>query len=102
LVCALKPSGLLPSQNQQEDGESAGHASRSNSLLHVKVNRTRVFQSDLKTDGGAAWMVRVASSLQLHRVEAKDEWVDVTACIRHFYLNFVIFYVLGLRGILLF
>jgi hypothetical protein len=30
-----------------------GHASRSSGLLHVKASLTRVFQSDLKTDGGA-------------------------------------------------
>jgi hypothetical protein len=28
-----------------------GHASRSSSLLGVKANLARVFQSDLKTDG---------------------------------------------------
>jgi hypothetical protein len=30
-----------------------GHASRSSGLLHVEASRVRVFQSDLKTDGGA-------------------------------------------------
>jgi hypothetical protein len=32
---------------------SAGHASRSSGLLHVKASLTRVFQSGLKTSGGA-------------------------------------------------
>jgi hypothetical protein len=32
---------------------SAGHASRSSSLLGVKASLARVFQSDLKTDGDA-------------------------------------------------
>jgi hypothetical protein len=30
-----------------------GHVSRSNSLLHVEASLTRVFQSGLKTGGGA-------------------------------------------------
>jgi hypothetical protein len=30
-----------------------GHASRSSGLLHVEVSLARVFQSSLKTDGGA-------------------------------------------------
>jgi hypothetical protein len=30
-----------------------GHASRSNSLLHMETSLARVFQSGLKTDGGA-------------------------------------------------
>jgi hypothetical protein len=30
-----------------------GHTSRSSGLLHVKASLARIFQSDLKTDGGA-------------------------------------------------
>jgi hypothetical protein len=30
-----------------------GHTSRSGGLIHLKASRTRVFQSDLKTGGGA-------------------------------------------------
>jgi hypothetical protein len=30
-----------------------GHALRSSGLLHVEASLARVFQSDLKTDGGA-------------------------------------------------
>jgi hypothetical protein len=30
-----------------------GHASRSGSLLHLEANHARVFQSGLKTGGGA-------------------------------------------------
>jgi hypothetical protein len=32
---------------------SAGHASRFSSLLHVESSLARVYQSGLKTDGGA-------------------------------------------------
>jgi hypothetical protein len=32
---------------------SAGYASKSSGLLHVKASLARVFQSDLKTDGYA-------------------------------------------------
>jgi hypothetical protein len=45
--------GLLvaPQNRWREDG--VGHASRSSGLLHLKASRARVFQSGLKTDGGA-------------------------------------------------
>jgi hypothetical protein len=44
------------------------------------------------------WVVHVASSQMLRRVEAKDGWVDVMGCIRLFYPNFVVFFVLGHKG----
>jgi hypothetical protein len=44
-------------------------------------------------------MVHVASSRRLHQDQVEDGRVDVMDCIRHFYPNFVIFYVLGPRDI---
>jgi hypothetical protein len=45
-----------------EDGDGVAHMSRSSGLLHLEASRARVFQCDLKTGGGAAWMMYVASS----------------------------------------
>jgi hypothetical protein len=59
------------------------------------VSLARVSQSSLKTDGGAARMVHVASSRRLFGDEAEDGWVDAMGCIILFYPNFVIFVVLG-------
>jgi hypothetical protein len=42
---------VTPQNQQREVG--AGHASRSSSLFHVEASLARVFQSDLKTGGGA-------------------------------------------------
>jgi hypothetical protein len=42
---------VAPQNRRREVG--AGHASRSNSLLGVKASIARIFQSDLKTGGGA-------------------------------------------------
>jgi hypothetical protein len=39
-------------QNRQRD-DSVGHALRSDRLVHVEASHIRVFQSGLKTDGGA-------------------------------------------------
>jgi hypothetical protein len=39
-------------QNRRREVD-AGHASRSSSLLYVKASLARIFQSGLKTDGGA-------------------------------------------------
>jgi hypothetical protein len=42
--CVTKPTGGY---------DGVGHVSRSSDLLHVEASLARVFQSDLKTDGGA-------------------------------------------------
>jgi hypothetical protein len=47
-------------------------------------------------------MVHVVSSWRLCQVEAEDGRVDATGCIEPFYPNFVVFIVLGPRGILVF
>jgi hypothetical protein len=41
-------------------------------LLHLKASRARVFQSSLKTDGGAARMVYATSSWRSHGDEVED------------------------------
>jgi hypothetical protein len=45
--------GLSVAPQNQRRKVSAGHGSRSSSLLDVEASLVRVFQSDLKTDGGA-------------------------------------------------
>jgi hypothetical protein len=45
------------SQNRQEDEDDAEHASRLRGLFHMKASRARIFQSSLKTGGGARQMV---------------------------------------------
>jgi hypothetical protein len=50
----------------------------------------------------ASRLVHVASSRRLRRVQAKGGRVIAMGCIRPIYLNFVVFYVLGHRGILVF
>jgi hypothetical protein len=79
-----------------------GHTLRSSSLLLLEAIRARVSKPSLKTGGGAAWMVHVASSQRLHIDEAEDRWVDVIGCARPLYPNFAVFYVLGPRGIVVF
>jgi hypothetical protein len=75
---------------------------RSSGLLCVETSRVRVLQYGLKTGGGAVRMVHVTSSRRLHRVKAEDGWVDATGYIGPFYPYFVVFIVLGTRGILVF
>jgi hypothetical protein len=53
---------LITRQNQWEDEDGAGHASRSNGLLVLEAHWARVSLSDLKTGGGAVQMVHIASS----------------------------------------
>jgi hypothetical protein len=93
---------LVAPQNRQEDEDSAGQTLRSSGLLHVEASQARVSQSGLKTDGGAAEMVHVTSSWRSRADEDEDGQVDAICCIRPFYCNFAIFYVLGPRGILVF
>jgi hypothetical protein len=54
-----------------------GHVSRSSSLLRLQASQVRVSQSDLKTGGGVARMVDMASSWRSCGVRAEDGWVDV-------------------------
>jgi hypothetical protein len=89
------------SQNQREDEDSAGHASRSSGLLRLEASRTRVSQSSLKTDGGTTQMVHVVSSQRSRGYEVEDGRVDATSCIELFYPNFTVFVVLGHKGNLL-
>jgi hypothetical protein len=82
-------------QNQWEDEDGAGHASRSSGLLCLEASRARVSQSSLKTGGVVARMVHRASSRRSCGNGAGDGWVDTTGYIRLFYSNFVVFIVLG-------
>jgi hypothetical protein len=45
--------GLSVAPKNRRREVAVGHASRSSGLLHVKASLTRVFQSALKTGGGA-------------------------------------------------
>jgi hypothetical protein len=76
--------------------------SRSSDLLHVEASRARVFHSDFMTGGGAMQMVSVASLRRLRRAKAEDGRVDTMGCIRPLYPNFIVFYILDRRSILVF
>jgi hypothetical protein len=86
---------LVVPQNRREDEDGTWHVSRSSGLLHLEVSRARVSQSSLKTSEGAMRMVHVTSSWMSCGDEAKDSWIDETGCIRLFYPNFTVFFVLG-------
>jgi hypothetical protein len=47
-------------------------------------------------------VLHVAPSWMLDEDQVEDGRVDATSCVRPFYSNFVVFYVLGSRGILVF
>jgi hypothetical protein len=53
-------------QNRWEDEDGVRHASRSSGLLCMEASRVRVSHFGLKSVGGTAWMVHVASSHRLH------------------------------------
>jgi hypothetical protein len=85
-------------QNRWENEDGMRHTSRSSGLLHLEAILVRVSQSSLKTGGGAARMIYVASSCRSHGDKAEDGRVDVTGCIELFYPNFTVFVVLGHNG----
>jgi hypothetical protein len=85
-----------------DDEDGVEHASRSSGLLRLEASRDMVSQSALKTGGGIMRMVHMASSQRLRRVKAEDGRIDATGRIRSFYHNFAVFYVLSLRGIVVF
>jgi hypothetical protein len=79
-----------------------GHASRSSSLLHREASRVRVSQFASKLAEERQRVVHVASLWRSCEDEVKDGRVDATGCIGLFYPNFIIFVVLGPKGILVF
>jgi hypothetical protein len=58
--------------------------------------------SGIKTSGGMARMVHMASSRRLRQSHVEDERVDVTGCVGPCYPCFVVFFVLGRKGVLVF
>jgi hypothetical protein len=82
-------------QNRWDDEDDAGHALGSSGLLLLEASQARVFQSVLKTGGGTAWMVHVASSWRSRDDKGKDGRIDAMGYIRLFYPNFVVLVVLG-------
>jgi hypothetical protein len=100
-VWASKPSGLRfvgwttkPLRGWRWRGSS--------SFLRLEASKARIFQSGLKTGGGATRMVHVTLSQRSCRVQVEDGRVDAMGRIRPFYPYFVVFIVLGPRGILVF
>jgi hypothetical protein len=85
-------------QNGHEDEDGAGHTLKSSGLLRLETSWARVSQSRVKTGGGTAWMVHVASSWRSRGDKVKDGQVNAIGCIRLFYPNFAIFIVLGHKG----
>jgi hypothetical protein len=79
-----------------------GHTSKSSGLLCLEASRARVFQFDLKIDGGAARMVHVASSWRSRADETENRQVDAMGYVGPCYPYFEIFIVLGPRGIVVF
>jgi hypothetical protein len=79
-----------------------GHTSRSSGLLHREASRARVFQFTSKLVDARWGVVHVISSRRSREDEVKDSPVDAMSYIGLFYPNFVIFVLLGSRGILVF
>jgi hypothetical protein len=75
-----------------------GQALRSSDLLRLEASWARISQCSLETGGGTVRMVHVASLWRSCGDEAEDGWVDATGCIRVFYPNFIVFFVLGHKG----
>jgi hypothetical protein len=79
---------------------------RSSGLLCMEANRARVSQSGLKTDGGATWMVHMASSWRLRGSEAEDGRFDDVRCgavqVERKYPSLDVIFLLAQRGILVF
>jgi hypothetical protein len=88
-------------QNQWEEN-GTGHVLNSSGLLRLEASQARVSQFALKLAEVRRWVVHVASPRRSREDEAEDRRVDVTGCIKLFYPYFVIFIVLGARGILVF
>jgi hypothetical protein len=88
-------------QNRWEE-DDAGHTSRSSGLFHLEASWARVCQFASKLADERRQVVHMASSQRPRKDEAEDGRVDAMDCIGLFYPYFVVFVVLGHRGILVF
>jgi hypothetical protein len=68
----------------------------------VEGSRGRIFQSGLKTGGGATMVVYMAPSQRLRRVHIEEGRVDATGCVVPCYTCFTICVILGRRDIVVF
>jgi hypothetical protein len=91
---------VAPQNRQRED--NVGHTSRSSDLLHLKANRGRIFQSGLKTNGGATAGGARGTIAEVRRDQVEDGQIDVIGCVGPCYPYFTIFYVLATRSIVVF
>jgi hypothetical protein len=73
---------------------------RSSGLVRMKVSLTRVFQSGLKTGGGATMGSACGTIAEVASEEVEDGRVDVMDCVGPCYPTFTVFNVLGHRSIL--
>jgi hypothetical protein len=81
-------------QSQRKDEDGTRHALRSSGWFRQEASQARVSQSSLKIGRGTTRMVHMASSRRSCGDEAKDGRVNAMGCIRLFYPNFAIFFVL--------
>jgi hypothetical protein len=72
---------------------------RSSGLLDVEASLARVFQSGLKTGGGATAGGARGTITEVASRQFEDERVDAIGCIGPCYPTFTIFNVFGPRGI---
>jgi hypothetical protein len=79
-----------------------GHALGSSGLLRVEASRARVFQFTSKLTKVRWRMVHVTPSRRSREDQVKDGQVDATDCVGPCYPCFVVFFVLGTRGKLVF
>jgi hypothetical protein len=68
----------------------------------LKASCARVFQSDLKIDGGMRRVVHVAPLWRLRQDQVEDGRIDTMSYVRPCYPHFTFFYVLDHRGIVVF
>jgi hypothetical protein len=93
---------LVAPQNRWEFEDGVGHASRYRGLVHVEASQSRVFSLALRMAEAQRWVVHMALLPRPREDQVEDGWVNAMGCIRRFYPNFSVFYVLGTRGILVF
>jgi hypothetical protein len=96
LCLKTKPASVCRCATKLTGGcDGVGHASRSSSLLDVEARLARVFQSDLKTGGGATVDGARGTIIE---VVSDSSW-RWTGCVGSCYHCFVVFILLGSRGI---
>jgi hypothetical protein len=94
--------GLSVAPQNRCEGDGVGHVLRSSACFAWKQFGLGFPSLASRLVEARWWVVHVAPSQRLHRVQVEDGWVDAIGCVGPCYPCFAVFFLLSHRGIVVF